>query len=70
MLKSIEQIKLRFDHNQSYILTLCVARYSLESIRQEAKETNLDFFVRYKSLAEAYLYFRGEVFITRSQKRN
>ena len=61
MLKSIEQIKLRFDHNRSRILALCEARYSLESCRQEAKESNLDFFARYKSLAEAYLHFGGEV---------
>ena len=40
---------------------LCEAWYRIETCRHGTKESNLDFFARYKSLADAYLYFGGEV---------
>ena len=44
LLRSIREIKMCFDSNKSRVLSLCEARYRLETIRQHANEANMEFF--------------------------
>ena len=61
LLRAIRQIKMWFDSNKNRVLSLCKARYRLETIRQQQAEANMEFFQRFKGLMEAYEHFGGSI---------
>ena len=53
LLRLIRQIEMCFDSNKSHVLSLCEARYRLETSRQQQSENNMEIFYRFEVPMEA-----------------
>ena len=61
LLKKIQQVTLKFDDTIFKPLSLIITKEALTLAKQSDRETNVSFYLRFKSLAEAVEHYGGSI---------